>query len=285
MFGISEIRVVLGVVALSYTMLAFSATETIMVDGIGSLEYSRDESGLAITFLDSGTHKRMSYHQQNFDECSAMAMYRVPGTSQIAIDGSCASRGGEVFIHVYQWNEHIRDWCLIRQITGEKPDIPSGDLAGSMEVSRVLGCPKIGDDESYTYESVENVQIDINKELARLKIAEKDKAQLDNYLMQIPFYFPVEIASYVGKVDIQMANDLAFFLTQKGRANDAIPLLEKIVSLYPNRVVAKLNLADALWENSLQDQAKMQYAAYVSQMKKEGKQDLVPERATQREGK
>lgn len=276
------LRISTGTAALLYAMSAFPATETITIDSIGNFQYSPNGNGLAITFVDASTHKRMNYRQQNFDKCSAMAMYRIPGTSQVAIDGSCPSRGGQVFVHVYQWDEHARDWCLVREITGEKPDVPSGDFTGSREVARVTNCPKIGDDESYTYESPADVQKDIDQGLAQLKVAERDKTQLNDYLTKTPFYFPLEVSAYIGKVDIQMANDLAFFLTQKGRANDALPLLQKIVSAYPERVVAKLNLADALWANSLQEAAGMQYAAYVSQMTKDGKRDRIPQRAIER---
>ncbi|MFP3675444.1 hypothetical protein SB724_21755, partial [Bacillus sp. SIMBA_031] len=75
------------------------------------------------------------------------------------------------------------------------------------------------------------------------------------YLAGITFYDPLEIAGFVGKIDVQMANDLGFFLVQAKRPGDAIPLLAKIVSVYPDRVVAKLNLADALWNTDQQEPA------------------------------
>lgn len=282
MFRIFWPRVAFGAAAILYAMSAFSATGTIVVENTGTFEYASDENGLAITFENANTHTRSRYRQRPFDECSAMSMYRVRGTAQVAIDGSCPSRGGEVFVHVYEWNTRVQDWCLIRQITGEKSDVPSGDYAGSREVARVMNCPRIGSDGSYSYESTEDVKKDIDGELAALKDAEKDKARLDRYLTQMPFYLPLEIAGYVGKIDVQLANDLGFFLAQRGRASDAIPLLQKIVLMYPGRVVAKLNLADALWESGQQAPARTQYSEYVSQMQNDDKRDRIPHRAFER---
>ncbi|MFP3797543.1 tetratricopeptide repeat protein [Paraburkholderia sp. SIMBA_027] len=275
-------RVAVSIAGFLFALNAFPSTTAIVVENIGTFEYSAAGKGLAITFESAATHKRLNYRVQPFDECSAMGMYRLPGTAQIAVDGSCQSQGGQVFIQIFGWNAGAQDWCMVRQISGEKPDMTSGDFVGSMEVARVLNCPKIGSDMSYTYESNESVKKDIDKKLAELKSAESDKAKLTTYLAGITFYDPLEIAGFVGKIDVQMANDLGFFLVQAKRPGDAIPLLAKIVSVYPDRVVAKLNLADALWNTDQQEPAKLQYSEYVSQMKKLGKSDRVPTRALER---
>ena len=52
--------------------------------------------------------------------------------------------------------------------------------------------------------------------------------------------------------------------------------------LCPGRVVARLNLADALWANSQQGAAREQYAAYEAQMKDAGKANRIPQRAIER---
>ncbi|ORC52670.1 hypothetical protein B2G74_09020 [Burkholderia sp. A27] len=59
-------------------------------------------------------------------------------------------------------------------------------------------------------------------------------------------------------------------------------MLQKIVLMYPGRVVAKLNLADALWESGQQAPARTQYSEYVSQMQNDDKRDRIPHRAFER---
>ncbi|MFM0042550.1 tetratricopeptide repeat protein [Paraburkholderia sediminicola] len=248
----------------------------------GRFSYSADSAGINIVYHDDISNSDRKYHQEKFDECSSMAIYQLSAKGQIAIDGSCSSRGGQVFIHIYEWNKKIEDWCLIREVTGEKPDIPSGDLFGSRQVARVVGCPRIGNDGPYRYEEKSALKNDISDEIVMFKNAQRDKATLKQYIANMPFYVPLELADNLDVVSVQDVNDIAFYLIENGRADDSAPLLQRIVEKYPDRVVAKLNLADAYWQDKMIPQAKEMYQRYAKQMGDQGKSARVPERVLSR---
>ncbi|WP_454804823.1 tetratricopeptide repeat protein [Paraburkholderia fungorum] len=248
----------------------------------GLFSYSVDSEGMDILYHDSASNIERKYHQAKFDECSSMALYPLSAKGQIAIDGSCSSRGGQVFTHIYEWNKKIGDWCLIREITGEKPDIPSGDLFGSRQVARVVGCPRIGNDGPYQYEEKSGIKNDVAGEVQMFKNAQRDKSTLKQYIVNMPFYVPLELANNLGAVSVQDANDIAFYLIENRRSDDSAPLLQHIVEKYPDRVVAKLNLADAYWQDKLIPQAKEMYQQYAKQMGEQGKSARIPERVSSR---
>ena len=73
-----------------------------------------------------------------------------------------------------------------------------------------------------------------------------------------------------------MINDCAFILADGDYPAAAKIVLEQVVRLAPNRIVAWLNLADVKWE--LEDpSADDDYATYIRLMTEAGKQnDIVP---------
>ncbi|MCJ7934538.1 MAG: tetratricopeptide repeat protein [Chryseobacterium sp.] len=83
--------------------------------------------------------------------------------------------------------------------------------------------------------------------------------------------------------DVEAANNLAFSLEQKGAYSDAKLLLNNIISQYPERVVAYLNLADAEWSLDNKEEAKKNYNLYLSLMKKQNKNlSKIPKRVYDR---
>jgi hypothetical protein len=246
------------------------------------LSYSVDSDGMTIVYHDSISNTERKYRQAKFDECSSMALYQLSEKGQIAIDGSCSSRGGQIFIHIYEWNENVEDWCLIREIIGEEPDVPSGDLFGSRQVARVVGCPQIGNNGPYQYEEKSALKKDIVDEIMVFKNEKIDKATLKKYIAKMPFYVPLELANNLDVVSVQDANDIAFYLIENGRSDESAPLLQRIVEKYPDRVVSKLNLADAYWQNKMIPQAKEMYRRYAKQMGDQGKSARIPERVSSR---
>ncbi|MGK6342038.1 tetratricopeptide repeat protein [Chryseobacterium sp. DT-3] len=79
--------------------------------------------------------------------------------------------------------------------------------------------------------------------------------------------------------DVEVANNLAFSLEQKGVYNDSKFLLQNIISQYPNRVVAYLNLADVEWGLENKEEARKYYNLYLSLMKKQNKDlNKIPKR-------
>ncbi|MFZ5816370.1 MAG: tetratricopeptide repeat protein [Bacillota bacterium] len=79
---------------------------------------------------------------------------------------------------------------------------------------------------------------------------------------------------------IPIANDLAFFLAENGRPAEALPILQQVVALAPDRAVAYLNLADVAWELGRKEEAKVHYQRYLDLLGADGAK--APERVRQR---
>jgi len=58
-------------------------------------------------------------------------------------------------------------------------------------------------------------------------------------------------------------NDYGFFLAEAGRFAEAEAELLEVVKAAPERAVARLNLADALWAQGKKEQAEAQYREYA----------------------
>jgi len=71
-------------------------------------------------------------------------------------------------------------------------------------------------------------------------------------------------------------NNIAYYLQKAGASKEAIFILEKILSKYPNRTVAHYNIADAYWDIDDKENAIKHYKIYVKQMKQKGKQNKIP---------
>lgn len=80
---------------------------------------------------------------------------------------------------------------------------------------------------------------------------------------------------------IPIANDLAFFLAESKQYDQALPLLQNVVRLAPDRAVAHLNLADVLWELGKKAEARASYQKYLDLLDPDSK-GKAPERVIQR---
>lgn len=274
---------VIGVSGVNAIAFPLTISEDFTGDGrVDFLSYERVDGGISVDYSDSKSGRRLHYIQKNFDLCNSLAIYVVPKTKKIAIDGSCQSQGGQVYVRIYEWSGDKSDWCLIREITGEKPDVLSRDFVGSRHVSRVLGCPRIGDDGPYSYVEPKDVRSVVNKEIYKLSKVSRVSSGLNGYILSMPFYDPLEISENLTKENVDGANNLAFYFSLNGRSGDVLQLLRAIVSEFPERVVAKLNLADAYWDNNMKESSREMYSKYVSQMRRIGASGLIPSRAISR---
>jgi tetratricopeptide (TPR) repeat protein len=77
-------------------------------------------------------------------------------------------------------------------------------------------------------------------------------------------------------------NDYGFFLEQANHTAEAITVLREVLLLDPERAVAHLNLADALWKNGDNEEAKSYYNKYVAMMQKSGRSEKIPKRVLER---
>ena len=250
--------------------------------GLGKFVYGDNSSGLSIDYYASSINKKLTYVVAKYDECSSMAMYKIPHTRQVAIDGSCSSQGGQIYQYVYEWKPSYSNWCLIREITGKKADITSGTVVPSEQVARVMNCFAIGVTGSYKYESSAQSAEDISEELRKFRVSAGNKPKLKEYLNSIPSYSVSELVSYITAGNVGDINDLAFYLSENGRTYDAIPILQEIAKKFPDRIVAKLNLADAYWDNGFKGQASPFYQEYFDKMIARGLGSRVPNRVIER---
>jgi hypothetical protein len=248
----------------------------------GIFAYQSTPDGLSVEYYSPTGKGTQHYRVPNFDVCSSMALYRIPHSRQVAIDGSCSSRGGQIFRDVYAWNPTYEKWCLIREVTGEKPDVTAGTVAPVERVARVIGCSEIGASGPYSYEPAAAVQAAIKNELRQFADALRNPSELKTFIASMPDYSVAELSSYVDSTTVEAINNLAFYLTENGRSYVAIPLLISIVRKFPDRVVAKLNLADAYWDNDMKTQAAERYRGYVNEMRESGKSSRVPKRVLDR---
>lgn len=81
---------------------------------------------------------------------------------------------------------------------------------------------------------------------------------------------------------IVILNDYGFFLEQAGRYEDAVEVLRDVLRMDPYRLVAQINLADALWGLYLYHQASHHYRMYWERMEELGREERVPDRVTER---
>lgn len=250
----------------------------------GNFSYRDAKNGIVIKYYSPSKKNTREYFVENYDECSMMGVYALKGVNQIVVDGSCPSQGGQIYRNVYEWNKNIGDWCLVREITGQRENVPDGVLFPSEQVARVSGCARLGGSGKYQYESDGEVRSQISMELDQFKSIIRSRQQVEKYIGSLPQYAVAELVAYIDGEDVEQINNIAFYLVEEGRPCEAVPVLSSIVSKFPDRVVAKLNLGDAYWGCALRSQASEQYRAYMSQMKALGKSGLVPKRVAQRTG-
>ena len=87
----------------------------------------------------------------------------------------------------------------------------------------------------------------------------------------------------INEKNVNDYNNIAYYLEQNKQFETSLYLLNKIISKYPSRVVAWLNLGDVNWELNEKIKAKEGYNKYISLMKSQ-KKDLskIPQRVYER---
>jgi tetratricopeptide (TPR) repeat protein len=76
-------------------------------------------------------------------------------------------------------------------------------------------------------------------------------------------------------------NNYGFLLEQSGQYDKAVYILSAVISAFPSRTVAYLNLADAYAGLGDTVKAKTNYSKYADMMKTAGKQSKIPKRVLQ----
>ncbi|WPN57823.1 hypothetical protein [Pseudomonas sp. P9_31] len=109
----------------------------------------------------------------------------------------------------------------------------------------------------------------------------KDKVRFQDFPKRV--FVEKYIAEYAYSVINQQSyNDIAYYWQQADFNEDAIWLLEKVISNSPDRTVAYLNIADAYWSKGDRQMASANYKKYADLMVSSGKQKKIPERVNER---
>lgn len=254
-------------------------------EGVGEFGAFTSEvanNGLNIQYYSPSLQRSLSYRVEGFDECSMMGIYIIPHTNLLTVDGSCSSQGGQIYRYIYKWSANEKNWCLIRQVTGEKSDITSGTVVPTEDVLRVSGCSTIGKNDSLIYEPKEQVRSEIRSELDDLKKAAREQSSLEKYIAEVPDFRLAELGSYIDASNVEDVNNLAFYLEKYKRSGDAVEVLQSLVKKFPNRAVARLNLADAYWDIDTKELATPEYREYKHQMNAKGLSEKIPPRVLDR---
>ncbi len=91
------------------------------------------------------------------------------------------------------------------------------------------------------------------------------------------------VSAFIGLEEYAgILNDYGFLLAESGRHSEALPVLERVVVLAPDRAAARLNLADVLWETGDAAAAAAQYRCYVSLLEEKELMHNCPDRALER---
>lgn len=84
--------------------------------------------------------------------------------------------------------------------------------------------------------------------------------------------------NWLRKENLESYNNIAYYLQKAGHNKEAILLLKSIITEFPTRTVAYLNMGDAYLGMYNGFQASKYYAQYMKFMQKEGKESRIPDR-------
>ncbi|CAG2141116.1 hypothetical protein LMG19282_01997 [Cupriavidus campinensis] len=284
---IKQITRAAGTLCLLFSFASQAAAPSSSISGelegegaAGQLIYSINHDALLLQYFSSGTKRRLTYKVHKFDACSTMAVYQIPHTRQIAIDGSCLSLGGQILVEIYEWKAPHSNWCLVRGVAGERSD-NFYEPNQTLSVSRAIGCTPPGSRDVRNFASLTETAMEVNVEIEALKKTIKDGTQLTEYARTVPYYAIAELVPYVSPDNVEALNRLASCLIRNGRASEATPLLQNIVAKFQAIPGAKLNLADAYWETGHQAISSRIYLEYYERAISQGIHD-IPARVLER---
>lgn len=254
------------------------------LDGDGaddSVSIKRNIDDVLVNIESSRMRLQKSITRPINSDCGQFVIYPTEKLGQLVIDQSCSSRQGQIYKEIYNWSDHHKSWLLDAIVQGESGDPVSGELP-NLQIEIIECCAAIETNSSGR--RIKNAQ-EIEKELnARLMLSSKklrDKNLLVDELRQWDLYSIVMIANKLTKENLQNSNDLAYYLSENGKSLEACIILDSIVKKYPDRVVAQLNFADALWDlngGEYRRRSIIHYRMYLEKMKAANKESLIPQR-------
>ncbi|WP_150539441.1 tetratricopeptide repeat protein [Actinobacillus vicugnae] len=131
-----------------------------------------------------------------------------------------------------------------------------------------------------TFYMLDNSLYDLENYLLSIRnndmlLLEIDRTRLDWYLKR----FPLSVKT------VTRYNNIAFYLGESSNKESrgvAEFLLKKVISEFPNRIVAYLNLGDLYWKEGEKNKAILMYKIYINKIEHNGKRDKIPKRVIDR---
>lgn len=119
----------------------------------------------------------------------------------------------------------------------------------------------------------------MSKELQEIERLLNSK-QISTAISNIDAYRAKLFSQQLSNKNVLLLNNLGYYLEQNGLYIESAIILEEVVSQYPQRVAARINLGDAYWgiNASYQHKALEHYRVYVALMEKNGRKNRIPQR-------
>lgn len=206
--------------------------------------------------------------------------------------------------YTFRWNNGLKNWVLIKEASWSEPyrdeiyslngaHIPEeAKFPTEFEVKRIKCCVLLSDFKEKTpayHELAKDQSIAaINEDIDHLKkslrsgkespLFYKTAPAREENRKPIPADLIYEISTALTTQNVEHLNNYAFYMQQTGSNILAAILLRRIYEKYPNRTVAKINLADSYWEIGSKEKSCRLYGEYTRDMLSNGKKSLIPRR-------
>jgi hypothetical protein len=206
----------------------------------------------------------------------------------------CGPTGGAPrYYNYFEYNSLVNNWCLVKMITVTSAISGEGYMPPIVEIDYKDGSIGInGETIEISKRSVERSEIrktrmqkhliDLNDSLTglykgkQIKNIQKSFYNI-NHIGELMYNIPIS------NTTLEIYNNLGYYFSFTDTAlPTALYILEKIITQFPQRIVAYLNCADAYFNLGEKEKATLLYRKYADLMKKDGKENKIPKRVHER---
>jgi hypothetical protein len=107
-------------------------------------EYDPSNIYAGVSYFSSSVGGVRHYKINLESECNTLGIYRpYKSKNQMILDGSCTGQGSQVHQYVYEWDKRYADWCLRKEVSGERADRTSGS-GERLDIEKVKRCVPLG---------------------------------------------------------------------------------------------------------------------------------------------
>lgn len=243
-----------------------NASLTIDLDGDGIADpatVGQDGSRLQISFHSSRSGQTGSVSLEVDTSCGPSHVFATRKPAEVAVDSSCTGQGAQVSTRLYRTDGPVGKWCLEREVTGERASLYETPYPRYSVVRHACGRAAV------------NL-------VGRMRAALASPNDRNALIQQFDEFDAAEVAGLVDAGNVALLNDLGYYLERAQNATAAAIVLAAVRQQAPQRVVAILNMADALWALQAQGQARQLYQEYDQRMRANGLARQVPTRVGER---